>query len=235
MIVLFDLDNTLIHTERIKTDVFFVVAQSYGLSLEEAKELYRSVRNENGRVVLSPQSFAQGLSIKVEVEQNLIEENMYALLHEKMQEFCVDGAIDFVYIASQTGFGMYIVSLGVHSWQEDKIEAAGFGTYFPKEKRILPRLDLDEKNAKAIALQEFFGERIMGERSILINDKPAETAQLLQTFPLMRALVRWDGEDERYAQSDFETCHAQFKDRFIYSQSLRELQHIFQTNIISSL
>jgi hypothetical protein len=67
---------------------------------------------------------------------------------------------------------------------------------------------------------------------MLINDKPTETVELLNAFPHMRALVRWDSEDERYRQSDFETCHAQFKDRFIYSRSLRELQHIFQTDII---
>lgn len=232
MIVIFDLDNTLIHTERIKFDVFYAVAQSYGFSVDESKALYQSIRNEKGCVIFSPQTFARELSQRVGITSESIETQLYGAMRANTEKFIVDGAMDFVQAVSQSGLETYIMTLGVHAWQEDKIELIGFGEYFPKEKRILPRLDLDEKNAKVIALQEYFGDRILQEESILINDKPTETAELLNTFPHMRALVRWDNEDERYRQSDFETCHAQLKDRFIYSQSLRELQHIFQTDII---
>ncbi len=231
MIVIFDLDNTLIHTERIKLDVFYAVAQSYGFSVDESKALYQSIRNEKGRVIFSPQTFARELSQRVGVASESIETQLYSAMRNHTEKFIVDGAVDFVQTVAQSGLEMYIMTLGVHAWQEDKIELIGFGEYFPKEKRILPRLDLDEKDAKVIALQEYFGDRILQEESILINDKPTETAELLNAFPHMKALVRWDSEDERYTQSDFETCHEQFEERFLYSQSLRELHTVFEKNI----
>jgi beta-phosphoglucomutase-like phosphatase (HAD superfamily) len=136
MIVIFDLDNTLIHTERIKLDVFYAVAQSYGFSVDESKALYQSIRNENGRVIFSPQTFARELGQRVGVASESIETQLYGAMRNHTEKFIVDGAVDFVQAVSQSGLETYIMTLGVHAWQEDKIELIGFGEYFPKEKEF---------------------------------------------------------------------------------------------------
>ncbi len=228
MIVLFDLDNTLIDTQRIKREIFYDTASECGLTLDEAKEIYRSVRNSDGKVILCPQTFADVLAQKVGKSYGIIESMMYEKLAHRGTSLCIDGAVELLQSAQKVNLEIYIMTLGVHSWQEEKIEWSGLGAFFPKEKRILPALDLSEKNAKIVAVENFFGKKIHEEKSILFNDKPEETAKLLETYPHMNAFVRQDISDERFIQSDFEKFEKVFGKRFIFSDSLFILKDKFE-------
>ena len=156
MIVLFDLDNTLIDTQRIKQEVFYASAISFGLSEAEAKDIYQSVRNIDEKVILSPQNFAVKLSVRVGESSDVIEAKMYEKLKHLGESLCIDGAVNLLQGVQKEKLDMYIMTLGVHSWQKEKIQYAGLDMFFPKEKRILPALDLSEENAKTIALENFF-------------------------------------------------------------------------------
>ena len=228
MIVLFDLDNTLIDTQRIKQEVFYASAISFGLSEAEAKDIYQSVRNIDGKVILSPQNFAVKLSVRVGESSDVIEAKMYEKLKQIGKNLCISGAIELLHGVQKEKLDMYIMTLGVHSWQKEKIQYAGLDMFFPKEKRILPALDLSEENAKTIALENFFGKKIYEEESILFNDKPEETAKILETYPRMNAFVRYDTNDERFSKKDFEKFEVIFGNRFIFSESLFELQAQFE-------
>ena len=92
----------------------------------------------------------------------------------------------------------------------------------------MPALDLSEKDAKGVALKNFFGKRIVEEKSVLFNDKPTETAELLRRYPLMQGFVRRDGRDERYTLEDFRKYAEEFGGRFIFSESLFELKNKFE-------
>ena len=231
MIVLFDLDNTLIDTQRIKHEIFYETALDYGLTMDQAKEIYKSVRNINGKVILSPQSFAGALAKQVEKTAEEIETKMYKKLKDLAETLCIDGAIELLQSVQNKNMDSYIMTLGVHSWQEEKIECTGLGNLFPKEKRILPALDLSESNAKVIALENFFGRKIHEEETIIFNDKPEETANLLQAYPKMGAYVRWDIHDERFSKKDFEKFENIFAKRFIFSESLFELKDKFEKSL----
>lgn len=228
MIILFDLDNTLIDTQRIKREIFYDTAVVYGLSIDDAKEIYKSVRNIDGKVILSPQSFATAMAKKVGRSAEVIESKMYEKLNILGKSLCLDGAGELLERSKKENLDMYIMTLGVHAWQEEKIQCTGLDEYFPKEKRILPAIDLSEKDAKVVALKNFFGIKIHEEKSILFNDKPAETAQLLEAYPNMKAFVRWDTNDERFTKNDFEKFESIFGKRFMWSESLFELKDIFE-------
>ena len=60
----------------------------------------------------------------------------------------------------------------------------------------------DVKQGKKDALSKLFGGMFDGAGTIIINDKPDETRQLLVEFPKMQALVRREKRDKRFQKKD---------------------------------
>lgn len=224
MIIIFDVDNTLIDTERMKQDIFFVTAMEQGLNLEQAKKVYQDVRNVDGVVEFSAEKFARVLAERVGKDADALNVDIQKKLQDIASQMCIPGAKEMIEHALQKTSEVYVLTLGVHAWQEQKLVMSGLAELFPKEKRIYPAMDLKAEDAKVVALKDFFGQKIEQEESILINDKPDETTTLLSVYLSMRALVRRDVNDTRFKKKDFEQGHEQYGERFVFNESLFELK-----------
>ena len=137
----------------------------------------------------------------------------------------LDGARELL-DSVQGAYEMYLLSLGVESWQMKKFDLCKLETYFDPEHIMFTPSVVAGKIGK---LQEAFGENFDGEGIVLFNDKPDETANMLQAFPKLHALVRREVRDERYSEADFEKAHDEFGDRFVWRESLKDLSSVFDT------
>lgn len=214
MIYLFDLDNTLISTDRIK-DRLYSLAERHGYSAAEAKEIYAEARTIGTWNTISLARYAEVLQDHLQRDgkayhTNLEEEVRTSLEHDN--NLLLPGVEKFLQNCLVKQVRKILLSLGATEWQQEKIRWSGLDKYFSAEHGEIVFTQL-EGEGKIEAIKHIFGDEFEGAGIVLFNDKPDETREILTAFPKMRAQVRRETKDYRYNEADFMRLREDFGDR----------------------
>ncbi len=223
--VFFDFDNTLFDTEK-KKQLFYKIAEIHGYSHDEAKKIYAEARFAGDKIIISLAGFLNALRERLERDAAPFHSVEVSSIIGKMNhgDGLLPGARYLLTFCKQKNLEQYLLSLGVRSWQEEKLNQAGIADLFAPE-RILYTETLDV--GKIDVLKEVLGAEFAGEGSLLFNDKPDETARLLEIFPQLSALVRREARDTRYGEPEFISLEAQFPGRVAWADNLKTLHKHF--------
>lgn len=223
--VFFDFDNTLFDTER-KKQLFYQIAEIHGYSHDEAKKIYEEARFAGDKIIISLAGFLNALRERLERDAAAFRSVEVSDIIRKLNhgDGLLPGARYLLTVCATRGLERYLLSLGVRSWQEEKLLQAGIARFFPPEN-ILYTETLDV--GKIDVLKDVLGPEFDGEGSLLFNDKPDETARLLEAFPKLLALVRREARDTRYGELEFLTLEEQFSGRIAWADNLKALHAHF--------
>ncbi len=225
--IVFDFDNTLFDTESLK-DVFWRIAALHGYGKRNAQTFYQEARTQGERIMIAMESYLDVLKKHVGQDNREFKaaEVIEAIMDAEKAKRLLPGAVELLTFCKEKEIPRYLLSLGVADWQEDKIKRSGVDAFFDPATIVFTDY-INE--GKIEALRKLFGENFTGAETVLVNDKPDETAELLKTFPALVALVRREKRDERFEVSDFEKLEQQFPERVAWSEKLSDLQTILQT------
>lgn len=224
--VIFDFDNTLYQTEKLKAK-FYAMAEIHGYTREEAKDIYNEARVASEKIIIN-------LSSYLVVLREQIQADGLTFLNEEVSEIIKkvghgDGLIPYarelLKYTHEQKLEMYLLSLGVKEWQEEKVQQSNINQYF-KNGNIVYTDKI--KGGKVSVLKELFGESFTGTGAIIFNDKPDETRRMLEAFPDIKAFVRYEILDDRYSPINFDVLEKDFPDRVIWSEDLKELLRVLQ-------
>ncbi len=221
--IVFDLDNTLIGTEKIK-DLFYQLAMDHGCSEREAREIYINAREKRGKIKISLESFGRFLELELKKAGKNFSDKLFEQTNTKLRS----GSLLFSGVRGLLGqlmkkeIPIYLLSLGVREWQEKKIKWAGLDKFFPSDNIIFTD-NSSVKEGKAEALKRIFGSDFNGTGVVLVNDKPDESEELLEMFPRLRVFLRQEVRDKRYKEIDFARLERKYKERVVWCDSLRTM------------
>lgn len=227
--VIFDLDNTLIRTEVIKDILRTAATGIYGFSPQEADHIYREALTSEGKAAFTVDRFQELLKKYLPEGRKGSDVDMEKVkkdLQDLGSQLLVPGAGEFLREVEEKKLDHYLLSLGEPGWQQQKMSWAGLHDVFP-EDRIFYTTDM--KIGKTEALRQMFGPDFQGEDTVLFNDKPDETAAILDSFPDLVTFLRQDNKDRRYNHKDFEQLTEQFPDRVVFSDDFSELSREFRS------
>lgn len=224
--VVFDFDNTLYQTEKLKAK-FYAMAEIHGYTREEAKEIYNDARVASERIIINLSSYlvvlrqqiqADGLTFLNEEVSEIIEKvgkgDGLVPFARELLKWCVD-----------YGLEPHLLSLGVKEWQEEKVQKANIEHFFPKGHIVYTdRI----RGGKVAVLKDMFGEDFSGKGVVVFNDKPDETREMLDMFPDLTTFVRYEILDDRFSPINFDILERDFPGRVVWSEDLRELGRILQ-------
>lgn len=222
--ILFDLDNTLINTEKIKKSFIDIALQS-GIETEgKAWEIYDEARKAGGSIKITLDHFLDVLESHV---MHLDRNNARTLFEHACREgLSFDGVKDLLTILKERTIPFSILTLGIKEWQDEKIRAAGIDRYFSDDKeRILYTERVED--GKVQMLKEKFGDDFTGEGYILFNDKPDETRLLLEVFPKLEVYIHTEHVDKKYGEEFFKELKSTFKDRVVVAKSFSDVSAEF--------
>lgn len=212
--IIFDLDGTLIKTEKLK-DAFKQIAIDHGCTVDEADEVYKNSRTEKDeggteRLVFSREHFTKVLKEFLAEKDIEIGEVSFSKLDNELNEsILLPGAKEVLEEAKKQDKKIYLITLGEESWQKEKLKAAGLEDYFnfgdnEEEGNIIITDDNEaEGGRKSGAIRDKFGDDFTGSGVAFVNDKPWETKKLSLSFKDMECFVIPDLDDDRYDETDF--------------------------------
>lgn len=227
--VIFDFDNTLYDTERRK-EFFWQMASVHGYNQVEAYRIYNEARLSEEKIIISLDRFLENLESNIKKDKKTFLEDKVNDIIIEMEEGTnlLPGARELVEWCFDQHLDCYLLSLGVREWQEMKFQQSTLSAYFLSEKIVFTD---DFKHGKKESIEQLFGGRFKGEKTVLVNDKPDETRDLLMTFSSMRALLRREMRDVRYREKDFKNIETTFPGRSAWSESLVTLQQLLSKMI----
>jgi phosphoserine phosphatase len=224
--VVFDFDNTLYQTEKLKAK-FYAMAEIHGYTREDAKEIYNEARILSERIVINLSSYL------VVLKQQLQADNL-TFLSEEVSEIISnvsngDGLIPYakelLKYTKDAGYERYLLSLGVREWQEEKVEQTKIKSYFENGNIVYT----DKiKSGKIGVLETLFGDDFTGAGMVVFNDKPNETREMLERFPDLLAFARYEVLDDRFSEINFDVLERDFPGRVFWSEELKELRRLLQ-------
>ena len=229
--VIFDFDNTLFDTEKIKL-AMYGFAESWGFSPTEAEDIYQEARGSNGQPIkISLVSFSEALGEHLKKKQKIFwPEKLETAVGRIIEEdSLLAGATDLLGFCQQKNLEMCLLSLGVKEWQEEKVNGSKIGQFFEANKIFFTD---DQKVGKVEMLKKIFGGNFIGSGAIIFNDKPDETRDLLLEFPQLIAFIRIEERDLRYQEKDFENLKKDFPNRVFASKKLTELKNILKRKYV---
>lgn len=240
--VIFDLDGTLINTEKLKS-VFKEIAVKYGCTDKEADEVYKLSRtkiNENtGReeMAFCRKFFAEKLKEFLETRKGKQAHQIDFSELDKLlnEDLLIEGAIELIEETKRRGLKIYLITLGTESWQRDKLKGSGLDRFFDfdggkKSGNILITADNEvEGGRKQGVIRDKFGKLFNGSDVVLFNDKPWETKLLLEQFPEIHAFVLRQEKDSRYDEGDFVRAQEEAGDNFVWENDLKKLKLEFES------
>lgn len=213
-ILLFDLDNTLISTERIKAHLYSIAVR-HGYDKNAARNIYKEARFNGKQNTICYRRFLQVLKERLFADGKEFIPNVAAEVEEKLKkdsDLLLPGAEKFLQECQGKKKRKILLSLGVAEWQDEKIKWSGLDKYFSREKGEIVFTQL-EGEGKIEAIKILFGENFDGMGVTLFNDKPDETRDVLAVFPKMKACVRQEVVDKRYKKEDFAKLLKDFEGR----------------------
>lgn len=217
MNIVFDFDNTLFHTERLK-QALYGIAKDRGFSHDEAIRIYLQARQKGNKITFSIVNFCDALNAAI-TERNLSEEVTPSFVRNELFQHVglVEGAKELLTNIKEKDITPYLLSLGVPAWQHEKVALSGLDAFFDPD-HIVYTTNISE--GKISALRELFGEDFSGKDTYLFNDKPDETKAILEAFPELHVYLRRDEADHRYTKEDFNLLLEQYGDRVMYAEDL---------------
>ena len=233
--VVFDLDNTLINAERVKW-FFRHLAEAHGFTDDEAKEIYRLARNHtSGEIAISDERFIQFLEMGLiekgkQLDTKVVEET-FKEMSENKKGLVFEGAENLIEFCQKNNWLCYLLSLGVEKWQKKKIAWAGLDKFFNNDNTVFT---VKENGGKVEALRGLFGNNFTGKEVVLFNDRPDESADLLEFFPELVVFVCRNLEDIRHSENDWEKFVKKYPDRTIIANNLLELSLRFKEYVAES-
>lgn len=224
--VVFDFDNTLFETEKLK-EKFYAMAEIHGYTREDAKHIYNEARVASERIIINLSSYLVILREQIHADGLTFLSEEVSSIIEKVGKG--DGLLPYarelLKFAQVQGLDMYLLSLGVKEWQEEKVRQANIDKFFEDGKIIYT----DQiKGGKVQVLRELFGTDFTGANTAIFNDKPDETRLMLESFPDIVAFARYEVKDDRFSPINFDVLEKDFPGRVVWSEDLRELQRILQ-------
>jgi beta-phosphoglucomutase-like phosphatase (HAD superfamily) len=222
--VVFDFDNTLYDTEKRK-EFFWSIARIHGYSQVEAYQMYNEARLQGDKITMSLETYLETVKKRLAKDaKDFLTAKVEKIVREmETADQLLPGARDIVEWCQKKKIDSYLLSLGVREWQEAKFYQSGLQSYFDLESVVFTD---DSKKGKSDSLVRLFGKRFDGHETIIINDKPDETRELLRDFPKLIALVRREIRDVRYREKDFEKLEKDFPGRVAVAIDLKSLQKI---------
>ena len=224
--VVFDLDNTLINTEKIK-EYFYEMAVVHGYSLYIAKEIYVESRTKGGKVIMSFDQYIKVLRQWLARDGREFKDKEIEEIKGKIYsgvDLLIPGAVELLDFCKNKGLKIYLLSLGVPTWQHDKFKMAGLDKYFDEGSEVVYTDMVGE--GKVEAIKRIFNQGLDGEEIVLFNDKPDETEYILSVINL-RAFLRKDSKDDRYTEGDYVDLQSRYSDRLTWSDDLKVLKEEF--------
>ncbi len=216
----FDFDNTLFDTELVKRKLREVV-MDYGVDSEIAQKVYDLASVNGDEVTFSIEYFFEVLQKELEKLSIQVPDGDFEKLREKILEGAnlLKGAKEILDKCKNENMKMYLLSLGVKKWQDEKLDFAGIRNYFDNENIVYT---LGVKLGKVETLKNIFGNGFGGSGCVLFNDKPDETEAILEAFPEMKVFLRFDKRDFRYSEQNFKDLREKYSDRIEYSSDLSD-------------
>ncbi|MBI2990273.1 MAG: HAD hydrolase-like protein [Candidatus Magasanikbacteria bacterium] len=217
---IFDFDNTLFDTEKLKK-VLREIVMKYGTTEREATEVYKKALSEGDTNTFSISHFFGVLQHEMRSQGVEIPDAELQIVRGRIVESAraLEGAQALLEECKQKKYNMYLLSLGVPEWQREKLELSGFKDYFSDDNIMYTRAI---SQGKVEALQERFGADFTGSGVMLFNDKPDETGALLSAFPDLQVRLRFDEEDKRYREDHFTALAKDFPGRVSWSRDLSD-------------
>jgi hypothetical protein len=224
VILVFDFDNTLFDTEELKRTMYRAAIEC-GLTPVEAREVYNRARGGvSGKITISIDSFFKELSAHIRTTGEEFDEKKTVMLKQWLvdhgSELVFAGVDDFLLKVTKR-FSCYLISLGVPTWQQEKINLSGLVKYFSEDKMVLTD---DVDTGKHAVLTKLFGKDTGRSNIILFNDKPDESEDLLNNFPNIMMYIRRDMRDERYLdEAIWQRLREKYAGRVMMSSDITEL------------
>lgn len=226
---IFDFDNTLYQTERLKAK-FYAMAEIHGYTREEAKDIYNEARVVSERIVINLSSYLVVLREQVQADGlTFLSEEVSEIIEKvKLGDGLVPHARELLKFYHQAGVTLYLLSLGVREWQEEKVRGSKIEHFF-SEQHILYTDKV--KEGKIEVIRDLFPSSYTGRETVIFNDKPEETRKILNAFPDIIAFVRREPLDDRYSELNFELLERDFPGRVVWSEDVKELLRLSQAVI----
>jgi len=217
MNIVFDFDNTLFQTERLK-QALYAISMDRGFSHDEAIRIYLEARQKGNKITFSIVNFCDALNAAID-EKHVGKEVTPSFVRNELFQHVglVDGARELLTTIQEQKIEPYLLSLGVPEWQHEKVALSGLNTFFDPD-HIVYTSNISE--GKIAALKELFGEDFTGKDTFLFNDKPDETRAILDAFPELHVYLRRDVADTRYTKEDFDTLLGKYNGRVMYAEDL---------------
>jgi len=219
MNVVFDFDNTLFQTERLK-QALYVIVEERGFSHDEAVHIYLNARQKNNEITFSIVNFCDVLNVAIDKNKTSEHVTPSFIRNELFQHVgLVDGAMELLSLLKKHDIAPHLLSLGVSEWQHEKVALAKLDTFFDPVHIVYTSNILE---GKVDALRLLFGIDFDGADTYLFNDKPDETKNILDAFPKLRVYLRRDSTDTRYTKEDFDVLVKTYGDRVMYADDLNQ-------------
>ena len=178
-ILVFDLDDTLIDTQKIKK-ILFDYAGSLGCSGKQIKSMYMEIRDKG----FTLEKYA---SVLADIAHRPIKEILAEIRAEIMNhkdELVYKDAMDFLELCKSLGIKLHLFTFGSSVWQAEKIEFLGLKKYFDQTVSTD-----NEAKGKMEELSKIVGKGA-GDDIVLFNDKLKEIVTALERYPKMTACLR---------------------------------------------
>ncbi|OGH59514.1 MAG: hypothetical protein A2725_01690 [Candidatus Magasanikbacteria bacterium RIFCSPHIGHO2_01_FULL_33_34] len=205
-VAIFDLDSTLIYTQKIKEYIFNFIKQISGESDRFAIQVYNDVRNDAGKITFNL------INLKSKLKKSIknFDENKWKEFEDSFNKvdksLLIAGAEDLLKFFKGREIPIYILTLGVEDWQKIKIKFSGLEKILGVDfKNLKYTNEEDSKKGKVKEIREILKElNLENCKDILFfNDRPDETKKIMEEFPDLQVFIRREKNDKRHGDNDF--------------------------------
>jgi hypothetical protein len=219
----FDFDNTLYNTEKLKKDLKDLAVSS-GLEVGLVQEIYNEVFWQGTRACFNLTNYADILSDRLTSRGLKFDSKKFGIIREKIEAggYVLAGADELLSEVKKLSEKIILLTLGEITWQKEKLNGSGFGKYFDKDNILFTE---QSGTGKVESLKLFFNG--VSPNIIVFEDKPPEARSILSAFKNSIAMMRYEKKDERYNELDFERLAKEYPGRFFWSDNLKDLKKIF--------
>lgn len=169
MIVIFDLDHTILNTEKLKKDMVGI----FGISIKQFNDDYQKLFRDR-EMPYSPYKHIRFLKKEKLIYSIAICDRKMDALVKNIKKYLYPKALKVLEKFKSRGDKVILMSVGDLKWQEKKINALKIKKYFNRviviERKKCKNLDFLKKETLPAGRQE--------EKILIINDNAGETLDM---------------------------------------------------------